>query len=189
MLSGEMSLMFPPVLEERLVCADFVSHTHLRCRRQFMGEGFRLPGEAQKIDRIMEKFAHHYCATNPGVFASTGFFSSFLPFLVALLPLNLASLSSDTAYVLAFSLIMLNTDLHNPSIKQKITKEGFIKNNRGINNGQSLPDEYLGRLYDSFKNQELHLVEGLRFEDTSYTFYLPEKSGHMMKLSEFFVVE
>ena len=26
---------------------------------------FRLPGEAQKIDRIMEKFASRYCATNP----------------------------------------------------------------------------------------------------------------------------
>ena len=26
----------------------------------------RLPGEAQKIDRIMEKFAERYCADNPG---------------------------------------------------------------------------------------------------------------------------
>jgi Sec7-like guanine-nucleotide exchange factor len=88
------------------------------------------------------------------------------------------------AYVLAFSLIMLNTDLHNPSVKKKISKEGFIKNNRGINDGKNLPDDYLGALYDSFKSQELHLVEGLRFDDTSYTFYLPDKSGHMLKLSK-----
>ena len=26
---------------------------------------FRLPGEAQKIDRLMEKFAGRYCETNP----------------------------------------------------------------------------------------------------------------------------
>lgn len=26
---------------------------------------FRLPGEAQKIDRMMEKFAARYCETNP----------------------------------------------------------------------------------------------------------------------------
>jgi brefeldin A-inhibited guanine nucleotide-exchange protein len=28
-------------------------------------EGFRLPGEAQKIDRLMEKFASRYCECNP----------------------------------------------------------------------------------------------------------------------------
>lgn len=26
---------------------------------------FRLPGEAQKIDRLMEKFASRFCETNP----------------------------------------------------------------------------------------------------------------------------
>lgn len=26
--------------------------------------GFRLPGESQKIDRLMEKFAARYCETN-----------------------------------------------------------------------------------------------------------------------------
>ena len=29
-------------------------------------QGFRLPGEAQKIDRLMEKFAARYIACNPG---------------------------------------------------------------------------------------------------------------------------
>lgn len=32
--------------------------------RKFL-EGFRLPGEAQKIDRLMEKFASRYCECNP----------------------------------------------------------------------------------------------------------------------------
>ena len=35
---------------------------------------FRLPGEAQKIDRMMEKFAQRYCQLNPGVFSNTGQF-------------------------------------------------------------------------------------------------------------------
>lgn len=61
--------------------------------RHFLA-GFRLPGEAQKIDRIMEKFAERYTAQNVSVFPS-----------------------ADTAFILAFSVIMLNTDLHNPSIK------------------------------------------------------------------------
>merc|ERR1719400_973802 len=34
-------------------------------------QALRLPGEAQKIDRLMEKFASRYCSSNPnqGVFA------------------------------------------------------------------------------------------------------------------------
>lgn len=39
--------------------------------RQFLWS-FRLPGEAQKIDRMMEAFASRYCGCNPGVFHSTG---------------------------------------------------------------------------------------------------------------------
>lgn len=39
---------------------DFVSAI-----RMFL-EKFRLPGEAQKIDRLMEKFASRYCECNPG---------------------------------------------------------------------------------------------------------------------------
>ena len=58
--------------------------------------GFRLPGEAQKIDRIMEKFAERFVGQNPKVFGS-----------------------ADVAFILAFSIIMLNTDLHNPSLKEE----------------------------------------------------------------------
>ena len=33
---------------------------------------FQLPGEAQKIDRMMEQFAQRYCNCNPGTFSNTG---------------------------------------------------------------------------------------------------------------------
>ena len=69
--------------------------------------GFRLPGEAQKIDRMMEKFAEQYHQHNPGVFSS-----------------------ADTAYVLAYSVILLNSDAHNPQVKKRMTKEEFFKNTR-----------------------------------------------------------
>ena len=39
--------------------------------RAFLGS-FQLPGEAQKIDRMMESFAHRYCDCNPGIFSNTG---------------------------------------------------------------------------------------------------------------------
>ena len=67
--------------------------------------GFRLPGEAQKIDRMMEKFAEQYHQHNPGMFSS-----------------------ADTAYVLAYSVILLNSDAHNPQVKKRMTKEEFFRN-------------------------------------------------------------
>jgi Sec7-like guanine-nucleotide exchange factor len=50
---------------------------------------------------------------------------------------------SDTCYVLSFAIIMLNTSLHNPSVKEKPAVEQFISMNRGINNGGDLPQELL----------------------------------------------
>lgn len=52
-------------------------------------------------------------------------------------------LISDTCYILSFSIIMLNTSLHNPCVKEKTTLDRFISMNRGINNGENLPDDLL----------------------------------------------
>ncbi|ELK35371.1 Brefeldin A-inhibited guanine nucleotide-exchange protein 1 [Myotis davidii] len=73
---------------------DFSGKDFVSALRMFL-EGFRLPGEAQKIDRLMEKFAARYLECNQGqtLFAS-----------------------ADTAYVLAYSIIMLTTDLHSPQL-------------------------------------------------------------------------
>jgi len=49
----------------------------------------------------------------------------------------------DTCYVLSFSIIMLNTSLHNPSVKDKPTIERFVITNRGINDGGDLPEDLL----------------------------------------------
>lgn len=43
---------------------DFAGKDIVLALRYFL-EGFRLPGEAQKIDRLMEKFASRYCECNP----------------------------------------------------------------------------------------------------------------------------
>ncbi|CAN0352949.1 unnamed protein product, partial [Hapterophycus canaliculatus] len=67
----------------------------------------------------------------------------------------------DTAFILAFSIVMLNTDLHNPSIQdaKRMTKEGFIRNNRGIDQGKSLPDDFLGGVYDRIASSPISLKE------------------------------
>ena len=101
-------------------------------------ERFRLPGEAQKIDRMIERFANAFCDQNPGLFVNT-----------------------DAAFVLGYSVIMLNTDLHNPNIapENRMTHEGFIRNCRGINDGGDFPREYLIDIYDRIQANAISLKE------------------------------
>ena len=70
-------------------------------------------GEAQKIERLMEAFASRYCLCNPDQVKNFN---------------NL-----DSVFLLAFAIIMLNTDLHNKSIKseRKMKLQDFVKNLRG----------------------------------------------------------
>ncbi|KAI0022620.1 guanine nucleotide exchange factor for ADP ribosylation factors [Xylariomycetidae sp. FL0641] len=112
---------------------DFTKRRFVDALRQFL-QSFRLPGEAQKIDRFMLKFANRYVMGNPNAFAN-----------------------ADTAYVLAYSVILLNTDLHSTKIARRMTKEDFIKNNRGINDNADLPPEYLIGIYDEIANNEIVL--------------------------------
>ena len=113
---------------------DFARRRFVDALRQFL-QSFRLPGEAQKIDRFMLKFAERYITGNPNAFAN-----------------------ADTAYVLAYSVIMLNTDQHSANLRGKrMTKEDFIKNNRGINDNSDLPDDYLGGIYDEIAHNEIVL--------------------------------
>nr|XP_043611760.1 brefeldin A-inhibited guanine nucleotide-exchange protein 5-like [Erigeron canadensis] len=101
--------------------------------REFL-KGFRLPGEAQKIDRIMEKFAERYCADNPGLFKSP-----------------------DTAYVLAYAVIMLNTDAHNPMVWPKMSKSDFVRMNATNDPEESAPKVLLEEIYDSIVKEEIKM--------------------------------
>jgi brefeldin A-inhibited guanine nucleotide-exchange protein len=102
--------------------------------RRFL-QSFRLPGEAQKIDRFMLKFAERYITGNPNAYAN-----------------------ADTAYVLSYSVIMLNVDQHSKKMKgPRMTPEDFIKNNRGINDNADLPEDYLRGIYEEISKNEIVL--------------------------------
>ena len=51
---------------------------------------------------------------------------------------------------------MLNTALHNPNVRQKITLEQFVAQNRGINSGKDLPKDILVSLF-TFLRYSNHL--------------------------------
>eukprot|EP00914_Ancora_sagittata_P014903 GHVO01029272.1.p1 GENE.GHVO01029272.1~~GHVO01029272.1.p1 ORF type:complete len:252 (+),score=21.72 GHVO01029272.1:66-758(+) len=105
----------------------------------------------------MESFAERYLELNPGVFTSP-----------------------DTCFVLSFAIIMLNTNLHNPNVKDKMPVDRFIKMNRGINDGGDLPEDLLVSLYESIKKEPFKIPED-DGNDLMHTFFNPDKEGWLWK--------
>ena len=105
---------------------------------RFLLSGFRLPGESQKIDRIMEKFAERYVSCNPD---SENRFKS-----------------ADDVFALSFAIIMLQTDLHSDQIRsdRKMTIEKFLSLTREF---VSNDEEYLKGIYVRIKNEPITLVD------------------------------
>eukprot|EP00941_MAST-03F_sp_MAST-3F-sp1_P003286 g3286.t1 len=124
------------VLQQFTKLFDFQDVEFVDAMRLFLNS-FRLPGEAQKIDRLVEAMAKQYYKFSPGPFAD-----------------------EDAIYVLAFSTIMLNTDLHNPMVEKKMKLEDFVRNNQGSNGGGDLPFELQESIYNSILEKAFDLVPG-----------------------------
>lgn len=103
---------------------------------------------------MMEAFAQRYCLCNPGVFQSTGWGPASWRLgkrgwagggaggtSACVITTRLST--ADTCYVLSFAVIMLNTSLHNPNVRDKPGLERFVAMNRGINEGGDLPEDLL----------------------------------------------
>uniref|UniRef100_A0A0A9W1S5 IQ motif and SEC7 domain-containing protein 1 n=4 Tax=Lygus hesperus TaxID=30085 RepID=A0A0A9W1S5_LYGHE len=114
---------------------------------------FRMPGEAQKVERIIEVFSHRYCQCNRDMVA------------------RLRNL--DTVFVLAFAIIMLNTDLHTPNMKaeRRMTLDEFVKNLRGVDDCCDIDKNMLIGIYDRVKANEFktgsdHVTQVLKVQST-----------------------
>lgn len=143
---------------------------------------FRLPGESQLIERLMESFAEAYfVAQAPVVEAGAATETTQDPLKMPRwvfrekapdmcsetgggpedaageTPTRMRMSNSDTIFVLSYSIIMLNTDLHNPGVKNRMTVEQFRSNNRGIDDGKSLPDFFLNDIYEAIRDDEIRL--------------------------------
>ncbi|KAJ1615317.1 large Sec7 domain-containing protein [Cryptosporidium canis] len=94
---------------------------------------FHLPGEAQKIDRIIEEFSLRYFLDNPEQFQN-----------------------KDKIYIISFSLIMLHTDAHSREIKNyyRMSKSDFIKNHSDLVLVSPGLTDFLERFYDNITSNE-----------------------------------
>ncbi|XP_077579770.1 IQ motif and SEC7 domain-containing protein 1 isoform X2 [Stigmatopora nigra] len=104
--------------------------------RKFQAQ-IKVQGEAQKVERLVEAFSQRYCMCNP--------------------PVVRQFQNPDTIFVLAFAIILLNTDMYSPNVKaeRKMKLEDFVKNLRGVDNGQDIPGDLLVGIYQRIQKWEL----------------------------------
>ncbi|CAE6485000.1 unnamed protein product [Rhizoctonia solani] len=109
----------PELLKEFIGLFDFRAKPIAEAMRELL-ESFRLPGESQPIARITETFAKQFFSCEPPGIKS-----------------------EDAVFVLSYSVIMLNTDLHNPQNRKRMTIADYQKNLKGVNDGTDFDPEYL----------------------------------------------
>lgn len=97
-----------------------------------------LPKETQQIDRFLQAFADRYHECNPGIFATT-----------------------DQAYFIAFSILILHTDVFNKNNKRKMQKPDYVKNTRG----EGVSDDILECFYENIAYTPFIHVEDANLRD------------------------
>lgn len=114
---------------------NFTNKDIVSALREFL-ENFLLPGEAQKIDRIIQNFSIKYNNDNPTQFND-----------------------NNCCYYLSFCIILLQTELHNPNVKEKMTFESFQELLKGKNGEKNLETDFLKDIYMDILNRPLSLPE------------------------------
>ena len=88
---------------------------------------FRLPGESQKIDRILMSFGHMYACANESVaLMLSGAWADGSYSMQQKL-----SRGASAAHILSYAIMMLNTDLHNSNVRGNMSMKDFKRNCRG----------------------------------------------------------
>ncbi|XP_077325091.1 IQ motif and SEC7 domain-containing protein 3 isoform X4 [Lithobates pipiens] len=115
---------------------DFSSMELDEALRKFQAH-IRVQGEAQKVERLIEAFSQRYCMCNPDIVQQFH--------------------NPDTIFILAFAVILLNTDMYSPSIKpdRKMMLEDFIRNLRGVDDGADIPRDMVVGIYERIQQKEL----------------------------------
>jgi len=100
-----------------------------------MLEKFRLPGESQLIERILDVFSVHWFEQNTGVLQS-----------------------SDNALSLAYAIIMLNVDQHSKKVKP-MTCDEFDRNLLGPKSERIYDRKLLDQIYTNIRDNEIVLPD------------------------------
>lgn len=100
---------------------------------------FKLYGEPHNIYNFLMKFSKKYFDDNHQI--------ENCPFE-----------TEDQVSTLAYSILMLNTDLHNPNLTKHMLMEEFINNNRSTKLYDNFPVEYFKNIYKSISTNPLKVA-------------------------------
>lgn len=150
------------------ILVKFLSNFRFKGKRvdealRLLLQKFRIPGESQQIERVVENFADKYVNDQNFEAAVKNYEAKLVLFEKGELkeePIKPVTPEKDGVFILSYAIIMLNTDLHNPKIKNHMSFEDFKKNLKGVYiNGTDYPEWYLDSIYSSIKNKEIIIPE------------------------------
>lgn len=123
-----------PIREAFIRSLDF-SNLRIDEALRFMLEKFRLAGESQLIERILDTFSLHWFEQNPGILQD-----------------------SDQALSLAYAIIMLNVDQHSKKVKP-MTCDEFDRNLLGPKSDRIYDRKLLDQIYTNIRDNEIVLPD------------------------------
>lgn len=110
------------VMDLYLGYLNFKNMSILEAMRYYLNF-FEMPGEGQKVERILEHFSKKYSEENP-------------------------ELTADGAYLLSFLLMMLHTNVYNPKVVDKMSLNDFLNIGKNIkNNDEQIDPQILTDYY------------------------------------------
>lgn len=129
--------------------SDARTHSILTTLRRFC-IAFQMKGESQVLERVMMRLARK-------VEKEIG-------------------IPSDSCFAFFCALLMLNTDLHNKDVKDKMTQEIFKRNVKMILTNGELSDELIDQFYQEVKQRELRFFDPERMRSFSPEEYVEYSS-------------
>lgn len=93
----------------------------------------------------------------------------------------------DSAYVLAFAIVLLATDMHNPTLKVKMTKQDWYRLNAGNNDKRDFDEAFLSEVYDRIANEPFKLKGAGEIAVNAkekHIRFIKEESDELMKRSQ-----
>uniref|UniRef100_A0A7S2RQG1 SEC7 domain-containing protein n=1 Tax=Mucochytrium quahogii TaxID=96639 RepID=A0A7S2RQG1_9STRA len=147
-VSGKSEVFMTQVRLEFTRALSFAGRSFEQCLRLFLEDGhFFLPGESQQVGLLLDAFAQCFVSENSNEFDKN---------------------DTDMIFLLSFSTVMLNTDLHNPAVqkKKKMTEEQFLKQISHIETGERISSKFGTKLYRSIAKNEIKMKAEKHMEVT-----------------------
>jgi hypothetical protein len=161
------------VVKKEAEVAEALSNVNTKLSAEFSGEELatKLQLETKRLNDQMAALAHDRATAQTEADSTEQERLEKAPDvqidLLTFLTMMAHKFGNDTAFVLAYSTIMLNTDAHNPRLtgQKRMSKLDFIESNRKTPDLAALSDMFMGGVYDEICLREIAIDTGVDMGD------------------------